>query len=458
MGGFAAAAFFPTLLDAQQSGQPQCSERPNIVFIIADDMGWADLACYGNPYTRTPNIDRLAAEGVRFTQGYAGSAVSSPSRCALITGMHTGHTRIRNNFVDAGGIEGPKGNGIVRRQGLTEEDATIAHLLKERGYVTGVVNKWHMDGFDKTAGPLDRGFDEFRGWLVSTVYSNDPYYYPEWRFHGRELIKIPENENGGHARHNNDISTEDALDFIGRHRDEPFFLYLAYDAPHEPYNIDDTGVYDDYAWDDTSKRYASLITSMDAGVGRVMACLDSLSLTDRTVVVFMSDNGGASMAPHKTLRPNGILRGQKGNFYEGGIRVPIIVRMPGTPQGSVSRQPVYFPDILPTVAELTGCTPPENTDGTSLVPILRGEELDLTGRPMYWEFTGRSYALRLGEWKIVRPSRDRPTELYRIDGDIGETTDLASRYPEIVARLEALASKMSRPSVNFPKGWQGFGR
>lgn len=450
-------ACLPTQADAQD--RPQPGERlPNIVFIVADDMGWGDLACYGNPYTQTPNIDRLAAEGIRFTQGYAGSAVSSPSRCALLTGMHTGHTRVRNNFVDAEGIEGPKGEQTVRRQGLTADDVTIAHVLKQQGYVSAVINKWHLDGFDKNAGPLDRGFDEFRGWLVSTVYSNDPYYYPEWRFHGRELIKIPENENGVQAIHNNDISTNDALDFIQRQADKPFFLYLAYDAPHEPYNINDTSTYDQYAWDDTAKRYASLITSMDANIGRVMACLDSLELSRHTIVIFISDNGGASMAPHRTLHPNGILRGQKGNFYEGGIRVPIIIKKPGSPQGAVNHQPVYFPDFMPTIAELAGCTPPKGIDGTSLVPLIAGETPDLRNRPLYWEFTGKTYALRLGEWKIIRPSRDKPTELYNIENDISETTDLADRYPEIVAELEKLALGMSEPSANFPNGWQGFNR
>ncbi|MDL2243301.1 sulfatase-like hydrolase/transferase, partial [Bacteroidales bacterium OttesenSCG-928-J19] len=227
------AACVPTGTQAQ-SNKTEQSENPNIVLIIADDMGWGDLGCYGNAYTKTPNIDRLASKGVRFTQGYAGSAVSSPSRCSLITGMHTGHTRIRNNFVAAEGIEGKKGDKTIRRQGLKAEDVTLPQLLKPRGYVSGVINKWHLDGFDTQAGPLDRGFDEFKGWLVSTSYSNDPYYYPEWRFHGRELIKIKENENGVQARHNNDISTEEAIDFMKKHRHESFFLYLAYDSPHEP--------------------------------------------------------------------------------------------------------------------------------------------------------------------------------------------------------------------------------
>ncbi len=453
-------ALFAAQQTRSQSKNEEKNEKdlPNVLFIIADDMGYGDPACYGNPYTRTPNIDKLAAEGIRFTRGYAGSSVSSPSRCALLTGLHTGHSRIRSNFVDAAGIEGMKGTQTIRRQGLTPEDVTIADVMKENGYVTGLVNKWHQDGFDPNAGPLDHGFDEFRGWLISTSYSNDPYYYPEWRFHGRELVKIPENENGRQVLHNNDISTDDAIDFIQRHKDERFFLYLAYDTPHEPYVINDTGLYDGYDWDETSRLYAALITHMDQNIGRVLACLDELGIADNTLILFISDNGGASMAPHRTLRPNGILRGLKGNLYEGGLRVPMIVKMPGGPEGAVCHEPVWFPDILPTVAGLTNSPAPEGIDGIDLAPLWTGQRMNLKERVLYWEFPGKSYALIRGPWKIVRPNKNSPTELYNLDNDISETTDLAEVFPEIVRELERIALSESTPSENFPNGWKGFNR
>ena len=438
---------------SSEQGKKQTAEGPmNVLLIIADDMGYADLGSYGNPYIKTPNLDRLASEGVRFTQGYSGSAVSSPSRCALITGFHTGHTRIRNNFVDAEGIEGTKGRSIIRRQHITPQDTTIATVLKQAGYATGLVNKWHMDGFNPDAGPLDNGFDEFKGWLVSTGHSNDPYYYPYNRFNGRELVNIPENADGKKVRHNNDISTEEAIDYIDRHQNEPFFLYLAYDSPHEPYIINDTMMYNKFDWNSETKQYAALVTSMDRNIGRVLDRLDELNLTDNTLIIFVSDNGGATMAPHKELRTNGVLRGNKGNFYEGGIRVPIIVKAPFAQPGLVTDEPVFFPDIMPTIAEATGARAPQGIDGQSWIPLLKGEPVNFHDRTMFWEFPGHSYAVRQGAWKAVH-RKNQPTELYNIEQDISETTNLADQYPDLVKRFETIAEAESVPSPNFPNAW-----
>lgn len=204
-------------------------DRPNIIFILADDMGYGDLSCYGNQYVKTPNIDQLAETGTRFNQCYAGSGISSPSRCALLTGKNTGNTRIRDNMCTAGGIAGikinPNGDStIVRRANLLPQDTTIATVLSAAGYRTCLVNKWHLDGYDKGASPNHRGFDEFYGWTISTVHSNSPYYYPYYRFHGDSLIHIPENANGKHGIHNNDLSTNDAIAFIKRNKDNPFFF------------------------------------------------------------------------------------------------------------------------------------------------------------------------------------------------------------------------------------------
>ena len=242
----ATGIILPQIIFASDKNGEVSPDKPNIIFILADDMGYGDLSCYGNQYVKTPNIDRLAETGTRFNQCYAGSGISSPSRCALMTGKNTGNTRIRDNMCTAGGIAGvkinPNGDStIVRRDNLLQQDTTIATVLSAAGYRTCLVNKWHLDGYDKKASPNHRGFDEFYGWTISTVHSNSPYYYPYYRFHGDSLINIPENANGKHGIHNNDLSTNDAIAFIQRNKDHPFFLYLAFDAPHEPYNIDQTG-------------------------------------------------------------------------------------------------------------------------------------------------------------------------------------------------------------------------
>lgn len=286
-------------LSTHEKDKQATPDRPNIIFILADDMGYGDLSCYGNKYVQTPNIDKLAETGTRFEQCYAGSGISSPSRCALMKGKNTGNTRIRDNMCTAGGIAGIKVNPggdstIVRRANLLPQDTTIATVLSAAGYRTCLVNKWHLDGYDKGASPNHRGFDEFYGWTISTVHSNSPYYYPYYRFHGDSLINIPENANGKHGIHNNDLSTNDAIAFIRRNKNNPFFLYLAYDAPHEPYNIDQTAWYEGQeTWTPDTKRYASLITHMDAAIGRLLNELEQLNLRENTLIIFASDNGAA---------------------------------------------------------------------------------------------------------------------------------------------------------------------
>ena len=225
LGGVCAGMFvMPQLMTARQL-VTDGGDKPNIIFILADDMGYCDLSCYGNKYIETPNIDRLAATGTAFTQCYAGSGISSPSRCALMTGKNTGNTTIRDNFCIAGGIEGLKGTKTIRRMHLQPNDTTIATVLGAAGYRTCLVNKWHLDGFNPEATPLNRGFDEFYGWLISTAYSNDPYYYPYWRFNNEKLENVKENEGDKHIKHNTDLSTEDAIKFINRNKNNPFFHF-----------------------------------------------------------------------------------------------------------------------------------------------------------------------------------------------------------------------------------------
>lgn len=440
------------------NGQSKATlERPNIVFILADDLGYGDISCFGSQFVKTPNIDNLSKTGTTFTQCYAGSAISSPSRCSLLTGKNTGNTTIRDNFCKAGGIKGkkvsPDGSvSYIRRMNLLPTDTTIATVLRSAGYKTCLVNKWHLDGFNPEATPLNRGFDEFHGWLISTIFSNDPYYYPYWRFDNDKLINIEANAHDKHVMHNTDLSTEDAINFIRKNKDRPFFLYLAYDAPHEPYIIDDTSWYDGENWDMNTKRYAALITHMDAAIGRLMKELERLKLRKNTLVVFASDNGAAVQAPLKLLKCNGVFRGRKGLLYEGGIRVPLIVNQPGKIPVRTLENIIYFPDMMPTFAALTGSNKhlPQHLNGINILPLFYGKQLDTDHRLLYWEFPGVQRAARKGDWKCVTTKRGAPLELYNIKEDMEERHNLADQYPEMVKEFDKEMKAIRHPSPNWP--------
>lgn len=430
-------------------------QRPNIVFILADDLGYGDLGCYGNKVILTPNIDKLAKEGVKFTQAYAGASVSSPSRSCLMTGLHTGHTRIRGNMCRVGGIAGEReGMGTVRRANLQPQDSTIANVLRNNGYVTCLVNKWHLDGFDPTAGPLDRGFSEFYGWLIREPRSHN--YYPDIRYRNREEYEIQENANGTRIDHNTDRSTREAIDFLNRQQDKPFFLYLAYNAPHVPLDAKELGVYANMrTLTDNDKSYAALITHMDERIGEVMQALKKNGQLRNTIVVFASDNGGAKAANTKNLpHINGHLRGWKGDLYEGGIRVPLIIRMPNRQNaGKSSKYPCYFPDFLPTFVELTGSHTTVKSDGASFIDEIQGVGSQSVERFLYWEqfpAKGISQAARWGKWKLVKQNADQPYELYDLEKDEGEKQNVAMHYSDVVRIMADYMKESHVESENWP--------
>lgn len=468
-------------------------EKPNILFILADDLGYGDLGCYGNKVIQTPVIDRLSSEGMHFTNAYSGASVSSPSRCCLMTGLHTGHGRIRGNMCKVGGLLGEREGmpGLVRRTNLQPEDVTIAELLRQQGYRTCLVNKWHLDGFDSTATPMDRGFDEFYGWLIPEPKSQN--YYPSVRWRNRERYTIDANLNGQHGDHNTDRATDEAIDFMRRmvrgvtpdacaaaatkaigEQKQPFFLYLAYNAPHVPLDAKDRKLYLNSGLPEVDQSYAALVSHMDQNIGRVLATLQALGLDKNTIVVFASDNGGATAAEVKELKLNGNLRGFKGELWEGGIRVPMMVRWPGHIQaGTVSNQPCYFPDFFPTFAKLAGLTDLEEsvrgllrqkmetdyfaptkesvTDGVDLMPAFKGKKLP--SRMLYWEQfpkNGLSQAIRFGNWKAVRMNLNQAWMLYNLKTDPAETTDVAAQNPKIIARISAYATNARRESPCWP--------
>ncbi|MBN2505377.1 MAG: arylsulfatase [Verrucomicrobia bacterium] len=429
---------------------PQTAPPPNIVFILADDLGYGDLGCYGQKRIRTPHLDRMAAEGMRFTQAYAGSTVCAPSRSVLMTGQHTGHTRIRGNA----------------RHPLLPEDVTVAEVLKRRGYRTGLIGKWGLGEAGTTGIPTRQGFDYFFGYLNQHHAHN---YYPTFLWRNEQKVRLQnivpreDSQGGGVAsrrlEYSHDLFAAEALAYLEGNRTHPFFLYLAFTLPHanneagnKGMEIPNHGAYAVTGWPEPQKGHAAMITRMDQDIGRLFAKLKELAIDERTVVFFSSDNG-----PHREggnnpdyQDSNGPLRGIKRDLYEGGIRVPAIVRWPGRiAPGQVSPHVWSFADILSTAAELAGATPPPDTDGISLVPTLLGQpERQRQHECLYWEFyeRGSAQAVRLGDWKGVAQPFGGRLELYDLAADLAETNNLASRHPEVVRQIRAAMDRAHVPS------------
>jgi len=434
-------------------GEAREAKRPNIIFILADDLGYGDLGCYGQQTIRTPNIDRMASEGVRFTQCYAGSTVCAPSRCCLMTGLHTGHAFVRGN----------------KRVPLPPEEVTVAELLKEAGYTTGIIGKWGLGNEGTTGVPNAQGFDYLFGYLDQGRAHN---YYPEFIWRNEEKYPLEGNvESKEHHGvsverkvYSHDLFAEDALAFVERHHDEPFFLYLAYTVPHannergrydgNGMEVPDYGAYADKDWPEPQKGHAAMISRLDRDVGRLLKQLKDLGLDDDTIVFFSSDNG-----PHKEggadpafFHSSGPLRGYKRDLYEGGIRMPMIARWPGRIKpGAVSDQVWAFWDFPPTALELAGGPVPEGIDGISMVPALLGRKQP-DHEFLYWEFHERSFkqAVRMGHWKAVSLGPDKPLELYDLSGDIGEKTNVAKDHPDIVAKIEVYLKGARTASKHWP--------
>jgi arylsulfatase A-like enzyme len=448
-------------------GQTTTSQkkRPNIIFILADDLGYGDLGCYGQETIRTPNLDRMAVEGMRFTDHYAGSTVCAPSRCALMTGLHTGHCLIR-------------GNALVP---LRPEDVTVAELLKKAGYQTGIIGKWGLGEEGSTGIPNKQGFDYWFGYLNQRHAHN---YYPTYLWRNEEKVPLKNevrdvNPPGGVAtkrvEYSHDLFTKEALSFVERNKNKTFFLYLAYTIPHANNEAGKNGMevpslepYADRDWPEPAKGHAAMITRMDRDIGRLFAKLKELDLDQDTLVMFSSDNGphkegGADPAFFKSFGP---LRGYKRHLYEGGIRVPMIARWPGKinppyvgriKAGSVSNHVSAFWDFLPTCCELAGIQSPQGIDGISMVPTLLGQPDEQEQHEfLYWEFheQGKKQAVRMGKWKGVRlnvaKNPDGPIELYDLQADIGEKQNIAASHPEIAAKMTEYMKFSHTPSEHWP--------
>jgi arylsulfatase A len=446
---------------------------PNIVYILADDLGYGDLSCYGQHKFSTPNIDRLASEGMLFSQHYTGCTVSAPSRSCLMTGLHTGHTPIRGNK----GWK-PEGNWP-----LPAEAYTIGEMLKSIGYKTGAFGKWGLGYIETEGDPNSQGFDEFYGYNCQGLAHN---YYPDHLWHNHEKVLLNENDNGKKGVYSADLIHKAALDFLEKNKDIPFFLFYPTTIPHaellakEKYMSIFRGKLDpekSFKGIDSGPEYrqgpygsqpeahaafAAMVKELDDYIGELLAKLTELGLTNNTIVIFASDNGPhlEGGADPEYFNSNGDLKGYKRDMYEGGIRTPMLIRWPARVKpGSTSDHISAFWDILPTFADITGARIPDNIDGISFLPELLGNKQKQHDY-LYWEFheLGGKIAVRTGNWKAVKLNVDNSpqgeTELYNLSTDIGEENNLASSNPEIVKKMEKIMKEAHKPSAIFPFAYE----
>lgn len=441
----AAMASAPVLHGQAFAQQP---DRPNIIFIMADDLGYADVGCYGQREIQTPHIDRLAAEGTRFSQCYAGAAVCAPSRCVLLTGLHSGHATVRGNH----GIHAPRHDGEDGRIPLRTDDLTVATVLQRAGYATGITGKWGLGEPGSTGLPNDHGFDEWLGYLNQNHAAD---YYTDYLWRNKERLPIEGNRDGKRTVYSADLFGDFSLDFICKNQSNPFFLYLATTIPHKNFEVPDLTPYADKPWPEEAKTFAAMVTRLDAQVGKIMSLLKELDLDERTIVFFTSDNGSAK-GWEGLFDSCGPLRDKKASLYEGGIRCPMIARWPGRiAAGAVSDAVWYFADFMATAASLAGTTAPDNVDGINVAPLLLGDVSSLPERFLYWESiqteTGQlRQAVRWGDWKAVRSGGDQPLELYHLKNDIGEKTNVATLHPDVTGRIAQWLTTARTPSPHWP--------
>jgi len=438
--------------------RPPAPRRPNIILIVADDLGYGDLGCYGQTMIQTTNLDKMAAEDLRFTSFYAGSTVCAPARCSLMTGLHTGHAFIR-------------GNGT---QALRTTDLTVAEILRKSGYQTGLIGKWGLGNENSTGMPREKGFDEFLGYL-DHVHAHDYYTDHLWRNASRlgynDWEMFPENQGARKGTYMPDLFTKAALNYVSINKPEefkhyqPFFLYLAYTLPHanneegarsgNGMQVPSDAPYYDKPWPQPEKNKAAMISLLDDYVGKLIAKLQELKIDDNTVIFFTSDNG-----PHKEggvepafFKSGGGLRVITRDLYEGGIRVPLLARWPGKIKpGRVEDHPWAFWDILPTACDIAMTKKPEQIDSISMMPTLLGKTQTNHHQFLYWEFHERGFqqAARMDRWKTVRPQADAPLELYDLQVDPGEKSNVATNHAEIVAEMEKYLKNARSDSPEWP--------
>jgi arylsulfatase A-like enzyme len=451
------ATLLPVLLFSQHN-KPAPDYRPNIILLLADDLGYGELGCYGQGIIETPNIDKLAEKGMKFTGFYAGNAVCAPSRAVLMTGRHPGHSSVRGN---SGVFE----NDIWDRVALRKDEITLGEMMKNSGYQTAYIGKWHLDDpNDESTWAFSRGFDYAVQEQWSSLFGGkkfDPLLH--WvniredsvRYDPKEYDCIDE------------FRTNLALDYLNKKEpSRPYFLVMSYRIPHgNEYQIRNQSLYADRGWPETERRHAAKITLLDTQVGRLLQRLEETGELSNTVILFTSDNGAHHEGghDHKFFNSSGNLRGYKRDLYEGGIRVPLIVYWQDRIQaGYVTDHTGAFQDIMPTLAEITQSRVPENIDGISFLPTLTGKKQQ-EHKYLYWEIQldgwwqelptgGFRQAVRMGNWKGIRYSIDQPTELYDLVKDEAERTDVSKSHPEIVNKINQLFHTARTEHERFPYG------
>jgi hypothetical protein len=454
-------------------GQASAKPKPNLIWILADDLGYADLGCYGQKVITTPNLDRMAAEGMRFTHFYSGATVCAPSRSVLMTGLHHGHTRVRGNAGDAN----------PAAQALKADDVTVAKALREAGYKTALIGKWGLGdiGAAESGLPRKQGFDDFYGYMNQHHAHN---HFPDflWRNETKEPLSnviVPVGEHGaGYAteaiHYADDLFADECLKFVSDNKAKPFFLYWAMVIPHannergkilgDGAHVPDYGPYKDKDWPNQDKGQAAMISRLDSYVGRMMDQLKALGIADNTLVIFSSDNGPHDESKHDLERfdPNGPYTGIKRSLTDGGIRVPLIAWWPGKVKPGVSDHPGYFPDWFATAAELADAKAPSNLDGLSLVPTLTGEGEQKEHEFLYWEFHEGGFkqaALYQGRWKGIRSGGpDAVVQLFDQENDVAEVTDVADKHPEIAEKIGAYLKTARTPSAEWEPKWEAKGK
>ena len=428
----------------QSARAAEADGKPNLIYIMADDLGYGDLGCFGQKVIQTPNLDKLAAQGMKLTSYYAGDTVCRPSRLVLWTGKHSGHTPIDSNA-----------NYVFK-----PSDVTVAELLKKAGYTTGGVGKWAMGGPGSTGEPTKNGFDFWMGYLDQSEAHN---YYPTHLWRNGKKFPLQGNVIGNYPNgrgrvssqrvtYSHDVMTDQMLEFIREHRQGPFLMHVHWTIPHanneggravkNGMEVPDYGIYANRDWPDVEKGQAAMITRMDGDVGRLISLLRELKIDQNTLVFFTSDNGPHNEGGHKHeyFDANGPLRGFKRDLYEGGIRAPTIAWWPGKIQpGSTSGEPLAAYDWLPTACQLAGIKPPQDIDGISFVATLLGKPQP-QHEYLFWSF-GDKKAVRKNQWKAVLPGKNKPLELYDLNQDIGEQNNVADKHPEIVAEMKKIISE-----------------
>jgi len=420
------------------------ADKPNIILMMVDELGYFEPGFMGGQTIQTPNLDRMAAQGMVFSNLFAGAPVCAPTRACLLTGKHSGHTSVRVN----GG-----GNSI------RADETTVATVLKQRGYSTGGFGKWGCGGRGSTGVPEKHGFDEFFGYY-DQVHAHT--YYPPYLIRNGKEVPLPGNDGKEKQQTYSHYEIHKAaLDFIRSNSKQPFFAYLPYTPPHGSFQIPNSdpawAIYKDKSWPESPRRYAAMCTMVDRQLGEILALLKELDIDKNTLVIFCGDNGGADYfvspdhargfhSANKHPKTGLEYRGKKGELYEGGLRIPFVAYWPGKIMPASKTDLLgYFPDLLPTIAELSGAKSPSGIDGISLAPTLIGKGDQNKHDFLYWEFDGW-VAVRQGNWRAVKPKKSTAWELYDVTADPGETKDLATEKPQILSRLQTLAKQQHEPA------------